>query len=190
MTAPIVTLLWAADRQACQRHFLRLSGDDRRLRFGLSLLDSAVRDYVARIDFEGHAVFGVFDESLQLDGVAHLVRRDDSSELGISVLSAARGCGLGKALLARSHTHARNWGVEVLRMQCLTDNAPMMHIALKQGMMIERHMGEASAFLRLAPADAISREAATVDQRVALFDNFRKIHQVQRTRVAELAEAG
>lgn len=189
MKGPIVTLLSARDRASIEAHFLQLSAEDRRLRFGLSLPDDAVREYVSRVDFDEHAVFGVFDENMQLDAVAHLARKNESAELGISVVQAARGRGLGSALLARSHTHARNWGVEVLRMQCLTENAAMMRIALKQGMTIVRQSGEADAFLSLPPADATSRDEAAFDQCVAALDNARKVHQVQRSRAMELSAA-
>lgn len=189
MKAAIVTLLSTHDRATIVKHFLQLNAEDRRLRFGLSLPDDAIHGYVARLDFDSQAVFGVFDENMQLDAVAHLARRHDSAELGISVLTAARGRGLGSALLARSHTHARNWGVEVLRMQCLTENAPMMHIALKQGMTIVRQAGEANACLRLPPADAISRDEAAFDQCVAVLDNARKVHQVQKTHAVQLSAA-
>ena len=175
MKAHIVTQLSSRDLESVETHFLQLSAEDRRLRFGLSLPDSAVRDYVARIDFDDQAVFGVFDETMKLDAVAHLARKDASAELGISVLTAARGRGLGTALLARSHTHARNWGVEDLLMQCLTENAPMMHIAAKQGMKIGQHLGEASAYLKLPPADVDSRSDAVIGQRMAVLDGARKL---------------
>ena len=41
------------------RHLLRLPADDRRLRFGRSISDAAVGDYVGGIDFERDRVFGI-----------------------------------------------------------------------------------------------------------------------------------
>jgi hypothetical protein len=76
------------DRASLVRHFLALDGADRRLRFGVPLNDSAVRAYVARIDFERDTVFGVHDDALRLIGAAHLARSDGHAELGVSVLPA------------------------------------------------------------------------------------------------------
>ena len=158
------------ERPALERHFLALGREDRRLRFGASLNDFAVRDYVKRIDFEHDAVFGVADDDLHLLGAAHLARNDGHAELGVSVLEAHRSNGIGGALLARAHMHARNWGVRALFMHCLAENRAMMHLARRQGMQIVAETGEADAWLRLAPADASSLFGAVFEQRVALFD--------------------
>jgi GNAT superfamily N-acetyltransferase len=158
------------ERPALERHFLALGAEDRRLRFGASLNDFALRAYVARIDFGSDAAFGVFDDHLRLVGAAHLARSDGHAELGVSVLEGHRGRGVGGALLARAHMHARNWGVRRLFMHCLTENSAMMHLARKQGMAMVASSGETDAWLGLPPADAASFLGAVFEQRVALFD--------------------
>jgi GNAT superfamily N-acetyltransferase len=158
------------DCPALQLHFLALKAEDRRLRFGVALNDFAVRAYLKRIDFEQDAVFGVFDDDLELLGVAHLGRGEGHAELGVSVLEGHRSRGIGGALLARAHMHARNWGARALFMHCLTENSAMMHLARKQGMEILAGSGEADAWLKLAPPDASSYLGAVFEQRVALFD--------------------
>lgn len=169
-TKIIVGELSRLDRDALERHLLWLEAEDRRLRFGLALGDAALRAYVAQIDFGRDAVFGVFGDDLELVGAAHLARSDDGAELGVSVLPGHRGRGLGGALLERAHTHARNWGVDALFMQCLAENGAMLHLARKQGMAIITRAGEAGASLQLPPADPASRFGAVFDQRLALFD--------------------
>lgn len=169
MTA-IVRELTRLEGPALARHFLALGGEDRRLRFGVSLNDAALRAYVARIDFERDAAFGVFDDDLSLLGAAHLARGEGHAELGVSVRERHRDRGIGGALLARAHTHARNWGVRALFMHCLSENSAMMHLARKQGMHIVAEAGEADAWLSLPPADASSHFGAVFEQRVALFD--------------------
>jgi GNAT superfamily N-acetyltransferase len=158
------------ERPALEKHFLALGAQDRRLRFGATLNDFALRAYVRRIDFEQDAAFGVFDDALHLLGAAHVARTDGYAELGVSVLDGHRGRGAGGALLARAHTRARNWGVRALFMHCLTENSAMMHLARKQGMAIVAEAGEADAWLRLAPADAGTHFGEVFEQRVALFD--------------------
>ena len=158
------------ERGGLERHLLALDGEDRRLRFGITLSDEAVSQYVARIDFERDAVFGVFDDDLQLVAAAHLARGDGLAELGVSVLPEWRGRGAGASLLARSHTHARNWGIRALFMHCLSENGAMMHLARKQGMLIVTEKGESDARLELPPADASSYAHALLAERLGLFD--------------------
>ena len=158
------------ERAKFATHLRALDTEDRRLRFGLALPDAAIDDYVARIDFGRDAVFGVFDDRLQLVGAAHLARADAHAELGVSVLPGHRGRGIGGALLARAHVHARNWGIGALFMHCLTENGAMMHLARKQDMRIVAESGEADARLELPPASPSSIAQALFDERVGLFD--------------------
>jgi len=154
-----VAELSAIHRGALRRHFLALGAEDRRLRFGTPAGDDFLRAYVARIDFRRDSVFGVFDEALELAGVAHLARGDGDAELGVSVLSGYRRRGIGGALLARAVLRARNWGVRALFMHCLRENGTVMHLARRQGMRIVTERGEADAWLALPPADASSQLA-------------------------------
>jgi hypothetical protein len=66
--------------------------------------------------------------------------------------------------------HARNWGMRALFMHCLSENAPMLHLARKQGMVVAAAAGEADAWLGLPPADACSLFGAVFEQRAAQFD--------------------
>ncbi len=158
------------ERGKLAAHFLALGAEDRRLRFGVPISDPSVADYVERIDFGQDAVFGVFDDELNLAGAAHLARAEDHAELGVSVLQAHRGRGLGGVLLERAHTHARNWGIGTLFMHCLSENAAMMHLARKQGMRIAVASGEADAHVELPPASPSSITGALLAERAGLFD--------------------
>jgi GNAT superfamily N-acetyltransferase len=178
------------DRGALEDHFVALGRDDRRLRFGASLNDAALRAYVGRIDFERDAAFGVFDDDLRLVGAAHLARASEHAELGVSVLPEHRGRGIGGALLARAHMRARNWGIDTLFMHCLTENAAIMHLARKQGMDIVAETGEADASLKLPRADASSHFGEVFAQRVALFDYALKSQRAAARRVAGKLTSG
>jgi GNAT superfamily N-acetyltransferase len=180
----LVRQLSRLDRSALERHFLALGAEDRRLRFGIAIGDPAVADYVARIDFEHDAAFGVFDDDLVLLGVAHLARGGRHAELGVSVLPGQRGKGIGGALLERAHLHARNWGERALFMHCLAENGAMMHLARRQGMAIGMGGGEADAWLELSPADAATHFGAVFAQRVALFDYALKSQRSTARRLA------
>lgn len=173
------------ERPRLASHFLALGAEDRRLRFGLPLSDDSIADYVARIDFGRDALFGVFDDELQLAGAAHLARAEDHAELGVSVLPAHRGRGIGGTLLERAHAHARNWGIGVLFMHCLSENAAMMHLARKRGMRIVAASGEADAHLELAPASPSSIAGALLAERAGLFDYALKSQMVNARRLLD-----
>ena len=171
------------ERPKLAAHFLALGAEDRRLRFGLPLSDDSITAYVERIDFARDAVFGVFDDELNLAGAAHLARAEDHAELGVSVLPAHRGHGIGGTLLERAHTHARNWGIGTLFMHCLSENAAMMHLARKQGMRIAAASGEADAHLDLLPASPSSITGALFAERAGLFDYALKSQLVSARRL-------
>jgi len=171
--------LTESDRPALLTHLLGLGPDDRYLRFGSPLGDPIIKNYVDGIDLIHDEVFGVFNGHLELIAAGHFaISRPDaanpsaprSAEFGLSVSSAGRGKGIGTALFVRAATHARNEGISVLFMHCLTQNKPMMRIARKAGMQISSSFGEANAFITLPPGDAASRVAEAMQEQIALFD--------------------
>ena len=167
-------------RDLLTTHFLALSADDRRLRFGASLAAEAIAAYVERIDFERDAIFGILDETLATVSVAHVAFGDDVAELGISVLPAQRGRGAGAALFARATAHARNRFVSTVFMHCLAENAAMMHIARKAGMRIVSAAGDIDAHLTLSPASPASITGECLTDRLSLYDYALKAHVAAR----------
>jgi len=157
------------DRRAILRHLHRLSPEDHRLRFGVQQAEASLRRYVDGIDFERDALFGVFDDDLELVGFAH-VALGEEAEFGVSVDPAHRGRGIGTALLARSMDYARNRMIPTLLVHCLAENRAMYAMARKAGMQIVTASGEADAYLKLPPPDAASVSGELLNQRVALFD--------------------
>ena len=157
-------------RSALLAHFLALTPDDRRLRFGSSLSADAIGAYVDGIDFDRDAVFAVHDDTLALVGVAHLALGAEHAELGLSVLPAYRDRGVGSALFGRGAEHARNRFATTLFMHCLRENAAIVHIAQRAGMHIVTEAGDADAHVELPPASAGSIAEELVADRVALYD--------------------
>lgn len=155
-------------------HLLALDADDRRLRFGQSIDDAAIRGYVGHIDTGRDTVFGVIDADLVLVGAAHLARGAHYAELGISVLSDHRRRGVGAALLQRAQLHARNWGIPEFFTHCLRENAPLMRLARRHGMQVIVEGGEADGFIALPAPDASSLAAELLVERVGRFDHLLK----------------
>ena len=148
--------LEAADRAALLAHFLALGSEDRRLRFGFIARDNTIERYVKDIDFTRDAVFGVRSKGRRFDGVMHLALNRQHAEIGVSVLERSRGRGIGSALVASAITHARNRGIDVLFMQCLSENCAIMHIANRLGMKVVTEGAESHASLSLKIADQVA----------------------------------
>jgi RimJ/RimL family protein N-acetyltransferase len=140
------------DSPALIEHFLALVAGDRRLRFGASLSDDAIRSLEERIDFDRDEIFGIPADDLRLLAVVHVAFYPDMAELGLSALPEARGKGLGTALFARATMHIANRGVRRVFVHCLSENSAMMHLARRNGMEIVREGGEADGWLSLPRA--------------------------------------
>lgn len=168
-TIPVLPLS-ETNRPALRRHFLRLEPEDLRLRFEHVISEITLLKYVDAIDFQRDAVFGVFDDRLELAGVAHLGLRGEIAEFGVSVIPGHRGEGIGTALYRRAYEYCRNHRIDTLFVHCLKENAAMMHIARKAGMQIVLDAAEVEAHLRVPPGDPASYAEEFLDDRVGLFD--------------------
>ncbi|MBL8519623.1 MAG: GNAT family N-acetyltransferase [Betaproteobacteria bacterium] len=169
----LVQRLQPAHRKAIARHFSRLDAEALRLRFGHALTRAALREYVARIDFQRDALFGAFDDADRLAGVAHVARLEAAAEVGLSVLRRHRGQGIGRALLGRAATHARAIGLERIELLCLPHNQAMARLAAAAGMTLHTvdGMTQASATLPSATLlsvceELLSEEWARLDRRI------------------------
>lgn len=146
------TRLGNIHRVRLRTHFLQLDATDRHLRFGSSLNDSAVIHYVDSIDFERDEVYAVADDMQRILGVVHIAVLPLEAELGLSVIAAARGQGIGNALFERAVMHLRNRCVREVLVRCLHQNAAMMHLAHKYGMKIRQEGSDREARLELPAA--------------------------------------
>ena len=173
--------LEASDRPALRAHFLALGREDRRLRFGFHARDSTIERYVKDIDFTRDAVFGVRrtqgDES-QFDGITHVALEKNHAEIGVSVLEHARSQGIGSALVSRAARHGCNHGIEVLYMQCLSENCAIMRIARTLGMKVVTLGSDSEARMALPAVKRVVTSSAkpavialeTVAEQIALCD--------------------
>ena len=168
--ATIVHPLSPSSRPEILAHLLALAPEDRRLRFGVPLADETIAGYVARLDFDRDAVFGVRDDDGHLVGVTHVATLDDAVELGLSVNATQRGRGLAQAMFRRATLHARNRGFGELYMHCLSENATMMHIARKAGMRIVIDGADRDATLALPPATPLSVGEEIYEGQLVLLD--------------------
>jgi GNAT superfamily N-acetyltransferase len=180
----VIRRLGARHRGRIARHLQALDERDRYLRFGYVTNDAQIQAYVDTLDFERDAVFGIYNRRLELVATAHLAHSVDKSfdacaEFGVSVLPSVRGHGYGSKLFARAVRHARNVGVQLMFIHALTENTTMINIARKAGATVEIDRTEASAYLRLPPADFESQVTEIVEEQLAQTDYRLKVQAKQ-----------
>jgi GNAT superfamily N-acetyltransferase len=162
-------------RTTLTAHFIALPMRDRCLRFGTSLAEDAIAAYVNRVNFVRDAVFGIHDDDGRvLVGAAHVAFESDLAEVGLSVLPAHRGRGLGGALFERAMAHARNRSIPRLIMHFLWGNAPIVRIARRFRMSIVAAGGDAHAHLDLPPSSTVSLAAEFATDTFGMYDWARK----------------
>ena len=162
-------------RERIANHLLALDDHDRYLRFGYPANDEQILRYVDGLDFDRDDIYGVYNRKLELIAMAHVAFASDPAmmscaEFGVSVLSKARGKGLGGRLFERAVIHARNEGVDMLFIHALSENTAMLKIARNAGATLERAGSETDAYLRLPPATIDSRMTEMVDDQIAEAD--------------------
>ncbi len=156
-------------------HLLALNPEDRRLRFGLIVSNEFIDSYVSQLNFSRDSIFGVFNQDLNILGMAHLAYPPDLSsnktaEFGVSVSESGRGIGIGTALFKRAAIHCRNTNISILYVHCLSSNDAMMHIAKKSGMSVQNDLGETDAYLQINPGDQSSLLTEALQDQAALID--------------------
>lgn len=166
----VVYPLSPESRPQILEHLLRLSPEDRRLRFGVTISEETIAGYVEKLDFSHDAIFGVRDDPRALVGFTHVAQLDDAVELGLSVDALHRGRGIAQAMFRRALLHARNRGFRHLFMHCLAENAAMMHIAREAGMRIVLDGSDRDASLPLPPATVLSVGTEYYEGQLVLLD--------------------
>ena len=179
----IISRLALRDRAALARHFLALSPEDRRLRFGSALSDAALRGYMKTLSFIRDEFHAVRDAESRILGVVHIARGQGVPELGLSVVESMRGQGIANALFEHAAQRLRVLGDREVQMRYLAENAAMMHLAQQHGMQIEMAGADSIARLNLRPA---TPETVISDwwcsQQAAVVDSLRRNLRASRPR--------
>lgn len=151
----LIHALGPRDRERLREHFLQLSDEDRRLRFGGALPDEMIGDYVNAIDFARDRVFAAFDQRFAIIATVHVGLVDDTAELGLSVLTGYRREGLALRLIRHAMQSARAHGSQRLWIHFMGENAAMAALTRKLGMRVVAAHGEADAWLDLPTPSAV-----------------------------------
>jgi GNAT superfamily N-acetyltransferase len=144
------------DLAAVQNHLLRLSADDRSMRFSAGVVkDDTVRAYAARIRLAHDVVICLLDREGTVVGLAHgcvyEVQRSLLVEAAFSVDTAWRGQGAGTRLMQEVQVQARAVGAERVLGLCAVRNLPMRRVFEGAGMQLSREDDEVHAHCELPP---------------------------------------
>lgn len=157
-----IVALQAADADRIAAHLLRLSPEDRSLRFAAGLVtDQTVCAYVGRMRFASDAVFGLIDAGGAVVGLAHgclfETRGKPLIECAFSIDAALRGQGFGARLMALLADFAARRGAALVGL-CHVRNLPMRRIFERAGLTLTREDDELHARRDPAPPAAAASD--------------------------------
>lgn len=130
----LIRKLWPIEAHAYRDHLLRLDAESRRSRFGGGVSDEMIRSYADASHGPDIVIHGFFVDGI-LRGAADLRMlgpgHGDEAEAAFSVEKPWQSHGVGSALLERCLLVARNRGVKLLHVNCLSENHRMQQLARK-----------------------------------------------------------
>jgi len=113
------------------KHLQTLDADDRLLRFSHGIRDEGIAAYVATLDFTRDHVHGLCTAQGDIVALAHVAVRDGEVDFGLSVTSAYRQRGLGRALFGHVIALARL--NDANRIVCHSLSPAVLHMAAASG---------------------------------------------------------
>lgn len=162
----------AAEQGKVCAHLLRLSKNDRLLRFGSQTSDQQIRSYCDALDRRNGIIIGYFVLG-ELRAIGELKPFGkiwfDEAEVALSVETSWQNRGIGGALLQRLITTARNRMIQTVYLQCLPQNEKLKRLVRKVSGDLTFHRDQVEARLRLAWPDQFTVIQEILDEADALF---------------------
>ena len=157
-------------------HLMRLSVEDRNMRFFSALGEAGLKSYIDKIREEDE-IFLTMDTvggKLRVTGFLHVASLGDNSyEIGVSVDADQRQHGIGSQLFDRAMMFLKGHGCKKLYINCLTINTPMQKIVKKYSMEAHRDPEDrsvTSAYVEMDPiGDFFSLLKGNSQDQIALF---------------------
>lgn len=135
-------------------HYLRLSADDRRLRFLRVVPDEGLRAHVAALDLTLGVRLALFDSAGSLvalaEGFCYRCGARHEMEVAFSTDAPWRRLGLAKSLGSAMAEHARAYGANRMVLQCDARNAAMRSLLNSVGATSEIEEAEINAVWAVA----------------------------------------
>lgn len=135
-------------------HIIKLSDDDRYLRFGSVATDYRIKQYVtdslsrvnSRTEFD---FWFAITCSVGIVATIHIAIRDGVAEFAFTTDIDYRGRKLGQLLFARGYQLITEFCITQIFMTCLSRNSAMKYIARKFGLTVIAHGTESDATLKI-----------------------------------------
>ena len=166
-----VRRLRPGDAEALASHLLRLSPEDRRLRFCSTVSDDFVHSLCQRIDWHDHVLLGCFVGG-ELRAVSEMVPLPDKPrtvEIALTVEREYQNHGIGSELLRRIVVLARNRFTHTIYMTCLPENRKTRRVAQKLGAQLVVRSDEAEGYLRAPWPSCLTLAEERVSDGLAIF---------------------
>lgn len=162
------------DKYKLITHLQNLKGEDRRLRFGGSVNDEYIAEYVEKSFTQDCKWFGIDHIDGHLVAACHVAVLDNDAELGCSVDREYRGQGFAQLMFDRAVTWLRTKNINHVFMHCLSENGAMKHIARKNEMTVVSEYGESDAEVDLEPPSPFTPLVDAYADRMAIYDMIYK----------------
>lgn len=170
-----VRKLLIAEYPKYRTHLKALDENSKLLRFGHRVNDEVIDHLCDSIekDARHHVLFCIENEALDIIAVGHIAT-GDGMELAFSVHKEYQGQGFGNKLMSRCIRYCRTHGILKGCMVCLSSNAVIKHLCLKNGIHIHTDHGETLADLELDKPNVSTFVDEQVASNLAIFDYMTK----------------
>lgn len=153
----IIRKLLTSELNKYRDHLLRLSPEDRRLRFSIGMDDEGIAGFIRSMQRSQPHVFVVEDERAGVIAAVQIAVRNGVAELGMSVDAEYRRRGYARDLVRRAILWARNRGLRSVYLSFLDENHSIRRLSADAGMTLKSVAGgEWEATLRLMPPTPLS----------------------------------
>jgi GNAT superfamily N-acetyltransferase len=131
-------------------HLKALDLESRYLRFGFNANDAIIDKFCDDLEknTKKHVLFCIENDKLEFVAIGHIALIGEM-ELAFSVLKERQGQGMGDALMKRCIRYCRTHNILKGNMICLSHNAPIKHLCVKNRIKIHTEHGETAADIEL-----------------------------------------
>jgi GNAT superfamily N-acetyltransferase len=170
-----VRRLLVAEYPKYRAHLKALDEDSKLLRFGYNVSDEGIDKMCDGVEADPlhHILFCIENAQLEIVAVGHVATRGEM-ELAFSVFSEYRGQGMGNKLMKRCIQYCRTHGILKGCMVCLSSNAVIKHLCIKNDIKIHTEYGETLANITLDHPDFTTYVGEATASNLAVMDYMSK----------------
>jgi RimJ/RimL family protein N-acetyltransferase len=161
------------------QHLKSLSLENRYSRFGYSIPDQNIDQFILRVVYEpsDHLLWAAFDHDT-IVGFGHLAKADETSyELAVSVVESHQRKGIGNRLVSEMLDYAKFNGIENVFMHCISENRAIQKLASKNNLTVrERGHGEMTSALEVPKPNFIETTDHILKEQAEILKQIRELN--------------